>query len=427
MSENQRDTSETEKILTGERRKSRRRRFWFWAALSTSAAAAVVLFLVFYAGGDRAGFQYVTEEARRGDITVTVTATGTLEPVTQVEVGIEVSGTIETVKADFNDRVKKGELLAMLDTEKLEAQAQQSEAALELARAKLVEAQATVLEKTSDLDRVRRVRELTGGKVPSLQDLDSAEATVKRALAGEANARAQISEAEARLGVDRTNLEKAAIRSPIDGIVLKRQIEPGQTVAASLQTPVLFILAENLTQMELHVAVDEADVGQVREGQRAAFTVDAYPDRTFPAVITEARYSPQTVEGVVTYETVMSVDNSDLSLRPGMTATAEIIVNELKDVVLVPNAALRFTPPDEQAQEKRGFMESLLPGPRRRAVKRQAGADKNAGQRVWTLREGAPVALPVRTGATDGRMTELVSGEVEPGVELLVDTVSAGK
>jgi HlyD family secretion protein len=371
---------------------------------------------------------YQTEEARQGNLSVTVTATGTLQPTNQVDVGTEVSGTVETVEVDYNDRVEVGQVLARLDTSRLHAQVLQSRAALDAARARVLETQATVNEIRNDLTRFQHVRELSNNKVPSQQDMDAKEAALKRAEAEEANATAQVSEARAALEANETDLSKAVILSPTNGIVLTRSVEPGQTVAASLQAPVLFTLAEDLTKMELHVDVDEADVGLVKEGQEATFMVDAYPDRVFPARITQVRFGSQTVDGVVTYETVLNVENKDLLLRPGMTATADIIVKNIENAVLVPNAALRFTPPvpEEKQPDDVNLVGKLLPRRPRGWGKRQE--DENAGnkqKRVWVLRDKQPVPIQVKTGATDGAMTEITDGDVEPGMLLVVDTVKA--
>ncbi|MBI4831417.1 MAG: efflux RND transporter periplasmic adaptor subunit, partial [Candidatus Lindowbacteria bacterium] len=318
--------------------------------------------------------KYETQEARRGGLSVSVSATGTLEPVNQVAVGSELSGIIETVEADYNQSVKVGQVLARLDTEKLEAQVVKSQAALESAQAKVLEARANVLETRSELERLKQVWEKTNKKAPSQQDMDAAAAASDRAQAAEASANAQVSEAQATLDANKTDLAKAVIRSPINGIVLTREVEPGQTVAASLQAPTLFTLAEDLTQMELHVDVDEADVGQVKERQDATFTVDAYPDMIFRATVGQVRYGSQTVNGVVTYETVLNVNNSDLLLRPGMTATADITVKKVEDAVLVPNAALRFSLPVQESQPSSqggSITSKLLPRPPRRASKQE--------------------------------------------------------
>lgn len=397
-------------------------------------AAGVVLVLVaagaaaFMGRGGGDTVRYRTADAERGDLTVTVTATGTLEPITQVNVGIEVSGTVDQVLVDYNDRVKVGQVLLRLDTAKLKAQALQAEAALKAAEAGLVEARATVKETEANLARLRQVRELSGGKMPSQHDIDTAEAALDRARAAEGTAEAKIAEASAALSVDTTNLRKAVIRSPIDGIVLDRKVEPGQTVAASLQTPTLFVLAENLTQMELNVAVDEADVGQVREGQDATFTVDAYPDRTFPATISEVRYSPKTVDGVVTYQTLLSVDNADLALRPGMTATADITVARREGALLIPNAALRFSPQDNGARkDDRSFVTRILLPFRRPPRERREPEEGKLPQKVWALQDGQPAQVRIKTGASDGRMTEVVAGDLTAGTPLIVDVLPAGK
>ena len=277
-----------------------------WLLLALLAIAGLTMAAVTWKRLEKSNsIHYQTQKVQRGNLTVTVTATGTLEPTNQVDVGSEVSGTIETVEVDYNDQVKVGQVLARLDTDKLAAEVLQSKAALESARARVLEAQATVKEMRSELTRLNQVRELSNNKVPSQRDLDAAEAALERAQADEASAKAQVSEAQAALDFNETDLSKAVIHSPINGVVLTRSVEPGQTVAASLQAPVLFTLAEDLTQMELHVDVDEADVGQVQEGQEASFTVDAYPDRIFPARIRQVRYGAQTVDGVVTYETVL--------------------------------------------------------------------------------------------------------------------------
>ncbi len=371
--------------------------------------------------------QYQTEPLDQGNLRVTVSATGKLAPVNQVDVGSELSGTIETVLVDDNDRIKKGQVLARLDMTKLQNQIAKSKAALASAEAKVLQTVATVKEARANLGRLRQVAKLSGGKVPAPTELETAEATVERASADEASARAAVEEARATLRTNETDLTKASIRSPIDGVVLQRKVEPGQTVAASLQAPVLFTLAENLAQMELQVDVDEADVGQVREGQSAAFTVDAYPNRRYPARIGLVRFGAETVNNVVTYKTILKVDNDDLSLRPGMTATAEIVTTERENVLLVPNAALRFTPPpppEAQSSGGGGLVASLLPRPPRGlAPRRQAGSakgGKGTARRIWVLRDGQPVAVPVTVGSSDGRMTEVTGDELTPGLPVII-------
>jgi HlyD family secretion protein len=421
-SENNKNINE---ILSVNEQAPAHRKAKVWVIFVIIATLIIGAIMRFYPK-DNVSPQYKTAQVKQGRLIVTVTATGKLEPVNQVDVGTEVSGTIETVAVNYNDQVKAGQVLAKLDTDKLEAQVLKSQAALESARANLLQAQAGTIEARNELKRLKRLHELSNRKVPSQHDLDTAEAAFKRAQAAEAGAKAQISEAKATLRSDQTNLEKAVIRSPINGIVLERKVEPGQTVAASLSTPVLFTLAENLAQMELHVDIDEADVGQVKEGQNATFTVDAYPDRIFPAMITEVRYAPQTEEGVVTYETVLSADNSDLSLRPGMTATADITVKTVDDTLLVPNTALRFTPPVKEAKavsSNSGLVASLLPHPPRHSSskKHQDTPADSRQKKVWILRDKVPVAIGITVGTTNGAMTEVKDGDIKPGMPLLVE------
>ncbi|MCP5197134.1 MAG: efflux RND transporter periplasmic adaptor subunit [Gammaproteobacteria bacterium] len=374
--------------------------------------------------------RYQTEAVSRGRLRVTVSATGQLAPVNEVEVGSELSGVVEAVFVDYNDRIQKGQVLARLDVAKLQDQIAKAQAVRASAEAKVAQTAATVKESRANLKRLRQVAKLSDGKVPSPAELETAEATLQRALADEASARAAVDEARATLRSSETDLTKASIRSPIDGVVLERSVEPGQTVAASLQAPVLFKLAENLAQMELQVDVDEADVGQVHEGQAATFTVDAYPNRRFPAHISLVRFGSETVDNVVSYKTILNVDNDDLSLRPGMTATAEIITAERENVLLVPNAALRFTPPPtavETPSSGGGLLASLLPRPPRRQVAKQVREtpDPSAGQQVWVWRDGQPVAVPVVAGYSDGRRTEIAGAGLEPGLSVITARLSA--
>lgn len=370
------------------------------------------------------GPRFLTEPARRGDLVIEVTATGTLAPTTQVDVGLEVSGTIREVLVDYNDRVRAGQVLARLDTTKLEAQRAQTLAALEAARARVSLAEATLSEAEDQLARLRHVAELSGGRVPSERELVSGEAAVRRARADLANARAAVVQSEAQLHANETDLAKAVVRAPIDGVVLKRSVDPGQTFAANFQTPVLFTIAQDLRKMQLQVDVDEADVGQVRPGQAARFTVDAWPEREFAARVEQVRLGAQTISGVVTYKTVLSVDNSDLALRPGMTATAQITVAERHGVLLVPNAALRFVPPAKVAAEGGpGLVASLLPRPPH--VTSRLPAEERAGHRVWIMENGRPKAIAVKIGGSDGRYTEILDGALREGQQLLVDVMPA--
>jgi HlyD family secretion protein len=364
---------------------------------------------------------YQTEAVEKGTLTVTVTATGELKSLTQVNIGTEISGIVESVAVDFNSPVRVGQVLARVNTEKLEAQAAQARAALQSAEAKRLLSQATLAEAQADLAKLQHVRDLSGGRVPSRQELDSQEATVKRAQADEASTAAQVVQSQASLAAIETDMRKAVIRSPINGIVLDRQIDPGQTVAASFQTPTLFTLAEDLTRMKLIVDVDEADIGDVKVGQAARFRVDAYPDRAFESRVTEVRSTPKTSNGVVTYQTVLQVDNSARLLQPGMTATAEVTVTQVSDAVLIPNAALRFTPPAASTAAQGGFR--LLPRPPG-SQRRDRSAD-DLPPRVWTESATGLKAIEVALGPSDGRVTVLRQGSLPPGTDVIVDLASA--
>ena len=401
-----------------------------WAKwLVLGIAALVVLFLIFGRSGTKAP-QYVTQEVTRGDLRVTVTATGNLEPRNQVDIGSELSGTIRSVHVDVNDEVEAGQVLAVLDTTRLRAQVLQAESSLASAEARVIQPDASDKEARANLARLLKVRELSNNKLPSQQDLDVAEAAVARAVGETAAARAAVAQARANLEAVKTDLSKTEIRSPINGVVLVRSVEAGQTVAASLQAPILFTLAEDLKKMELHVAVDEADVGAVEVGQEATFTVDAFPNRVFAARITQVHFASSNTQsasassaggggsatstGVVTYQTVLEVENEDLLLRPGMTATAEILTTNIEDALLVPNAALRFTPegvqvpgaPPVQASRGGNPFSAMMPRFRGRGSGQQNGA-RQIG-RVWVLENGAPALALFRPGETDGRMTQVL-------------------
>ena len=398
-------------------RSRRRRHVWRWFTVLLVGIAVVVGVMRLRASRPEPGAQYQMDTVERGTLTVTITATGELKSLTQVNIGTEISGIVESVNVDFNSPVRVGQILAQVNTEKIEAQAAQARAALLSAEAKRLQSQATFKEAQAELAKLEHVRELSGGRVPSRQEIDSQEATVKRAEAEEAVSAAQVTQSRASLAAIETDIRKAVIRSPIDGIVLDRQIDPGQTVAASFQTPTLFTLAEDLTRMKLIIDVDEADIGTVRVGQRAIFRVDAYPDRMFESKVKEVRSTPKTSNGVVTYQTVLSVDNSERLLQPGMTATAEITVTQVSDVTLVPNAALRFTPPAAMQTSGGGFR--FLPRPP--GSQRRDRSAENGAKRVWTLNGEQLTPIEVALGASDGTVTELRGGQLTPGTQVIVD------
>ena len=402
----------------------RRLSIWIAAALVVILAAGVWLWRSQQQAA--AAPSYVTEAITRGNLSIAVTANGTLQPTRSVNIGSELSGTVTRVLVDVNDRIKKGQVLVELDTAKFGDQVARSRATVASATAKVAQTVATVKEVESNLARLNEVARLSGGKVPSKTELDAAQASYERAQADEAAARASVVDAKAALSTDETNLSKASIKSPIDGVVLTRTVDPGNAVAASLQAVTLFTVAEDLTKMRLQVNVDEADVGMVEVGQNASFTVSAYPARKYPAKITRVAFGSTITDNVVTYITYLEVENTDLSLRPGMTATATISATERHDVLLVPNTALRFTPtsPDTgtAAAKGGGIVSSLIPrGPARAPRTATAAAGSAAARRVWVLRDGQPVAVAIRPGVSDGRMTEVTSVELQPGMLVITD------
>ena len=278
----------------------------------------------------------------------------------------------------------------------------------------------TVQEKERDFARNKA---LMPTHAVSQKDHDQALADRDRAITSLESARSDVTVAEADVQVDETNLRKASIVSPINGVVLTRSIDPGSTVAASLSAPTLFTIAEDLRKMEVRVDVDEADVGQVMDGQSATFGVDAYPNRKFPARIRYTRFSSETTNNVVTYKAILDVDNSELLLRPGMTATAEIKVKEVKDALLVPNSALRYAPPAADA-DTRGLLSRILPGPprfRAAAPREETGRNRT----VWVLRDGEPVAQHIVIGASDGKHTEVQSGDLQAGQAVILDQTTS--
>jgi HlyD family secretion protein len=358
-----------------------------------------------------------------------VTATGTLSAREAVEVGSEITGRVLKVNVDFNDRVTQGQVLAEIDPEQYQARVQEAGAQLAAASAAVQSSQASATEEELGLTRIRS---LHAAGLASQQQLEQAEAAHHRAQAAMATARAQLTSARASMVVSQTSLSKAVIVSPIDGIVLDRRVEPGQTVTSGLQTPVLFTLAADLSELRLDIKVDEADVGQVREGLDATFTVDAYPGRKFSSSVLAVKNMPTADQNVVTYEARLSVDNEEGLLRPGMTATASVIVSHRGQALLVPNSALRFTPPVASRDGPPPMPLSRLMRGRR---PRQSSGDKRSqqgpggsqgrrrghgGPAVWVLRGKSPARVPVTVGATDGIQTEITGGQLREGARVLV-------
>ncbi len=404
---------------------SRARKIFRWRNL---------LLLLVIAGAGYGGWRYyapatpvqannfVTAPVTQANMTIKVTATGTVQPTNKVDISSELSGTVRAVKVDFNSFVKKGDVLAELDMVKLTASVENSRARLNIALAAVEEAKISL---DANQKIYERKRQLTERNFSSIQDTENAKATYDRSVVSLENAKANVEAARAQLKLDETNLARTRITSPIDGVILMRKVDPGQTVASSLQAPVLFTIAEDLKRMEIQVDVDEADVGKVKEGDKASFSVDAYPNRKFEAQVRMLRYGSEVVQGVVTYKAVLTTDNTALLLRPGMTATAEITVEQISNALTVLNQALRYQPPrnDTQANE-RSFLQRILPGPRPafRAASQQRTT--NGATRIWVLRDGQPAPVRVVTGSSDGQRTQILRSELKAGDLAIVDNAT---
>lgn len=380
--------------------RGRRRRIVIRIVLGVLAVAGVVAAIVVFRPRPLPlADQFRMEAVGRGAVVREVSATGRVEARASVDVGAQVSGRLASVEVDFNDHVTKGQVLARFDTESLDAQVAQTQASVKAAQAALEQAKVERGRLEKQLARSERLREQG---IESEEVLENLRATKKEADATIKSSAAQLELQRANARVAQTSRHYAEVTSPIDGIVISRNVDAGQTVAATFQTPVLFTIAADLVAMKVVAAIDEADAGEVVPGQRATFTVDAYPEREFEAKVTELRLAAKVVQNVVTYEAVLEVDNPELLLRPGMTASVKVRTAEADDVLTVPNAALRFTPPDHAEEPKR--------------------------HTVWVLRDDEPVPLRVVPGISDGVVTQIDDdGTLKPGDEVLVDLSPAGR
>ncbi len=344
--------------------------------------------------------RYITAPVERGRLVARVTATGTLSALVTVQVGSQVSGRVQELFADFNSPVKKGEIIARIDPRLFQAAVDQARANLLAAEGNLAKARADA----KDAERkLVRARALQAERVISRSDLDTAQATADSLQGQVAAAEGSLAQAHAALHQAEINLNYTNIISPTNGVVISRNVDVGQTVAASLQAPTLFVIAENLTKMQVDTNVAEADVGKITPGMKAAFTVDAYPREQFTGLVRQIRSAPQTLQNVVTYDAVIDVANDDLRLKPGMTANVTFVYAERENALMVPNAALRFRPPRERGASSEG---------------EPAPPDHRA---VWVLREGKAVRVPIRTGVTDGIHTEVAEGGLRAGDPVITD------
>jgi HlyD family secretion protein len=386
--------------------KSRR---WKWIVplLLLAVAAGIGGYRYFTSDKNAEAYRFVAKPVTKGDLNLTVSATGYLEPLEKVEVGTEVSGTIEKVFVDYNDVVKKGQLLAQMDKTKYQSAVDRAQAALLSAKATLANAKADLFGAEATVNRNKMLRKNTKGSLPSKSDWDTAWAAYLSAKAQIENGKAQVEQARHSLVSAQYDLARTSVYSPINGIVLNRNVDPGQTVAASFQTPVLFTIAKDLRKMELQVSIDEADIAKVKAGQQATFTVDAYPDAVFKGTIRMVRVNSQIEEGVVTYIAVLDIDNADLRLRPGMSADADITVRHFKNVLLVPRAALLYTPVVPKETKLFAFRNDD-----------QTGYDPKP--HVWRLEGQTPEKLYVKLLGSDATMSAVSSDTLKAGDRVVV-------
>lgn len=370
-------------------------------------ALGIVVFIAFREKEN--GLNFRTEKVSKGDIVETVTASGNVNAVTTVLVGTQVSGTIKSIYADFNSPVKQGQLIAQIDPATFEAQVEQARANLLFAKANLEKADASFIDAKRTMERNKA---LFSKDLIARSEVDTAETNYETSKAQINASKAQIAQSEASLKVAETNLRYTRIISPVNGIVVSRNVDVGQTVAASFQTPTLFTIAQDLTKMQIDTNVAEADIGRVRQGQDVEFNVDAYPGIIFKGRVSQVRNAPINVQNVVTYDAVILVSNPELKLKPGMTANVSIIISAKKGVLRIPNAALRFSMPDRD-KDKNKKAQQKGPG------------QKGAG--VWIVENGKPKRMSVSTGVSDGSYTELISGEIKEGQEVIVESLTKTK
>ncbi|MET0576207.1 MAG: efflux RND transporter periplasmic adaptor subunit [Mesorhizobium sp.] len=403
------ETAAVETTLALDKLDPARGRSLRWRYILAALLAAAVLAAVYLWFGQSApNVTYTTAPLESGDLTVEVSATGTLQPLTQVDISSELSGVVRSVAVNENQDVGKGDVLAVLDTTRLSAQIERAEASAKAAEAKVTDT-ATTLKETEQA--LTRARQLSSQRLVADQALEMATAARDRAASAVAMAEANLAIAAAELKLQQADLEKSTIYAPIDGIVLTRSVAPGQTVASSLQAPVLFVIAADLRKMELKAAIDEADIGGVKPGQTARFTVDAFPDRRFDAKIRDIAFASVTTEGVVTYDARLDVDNAELLLRPGMTATVAVITREADGILTVPSSAFRFQPPVARERSGWSLQNLFMPRMGRGGGQRQQRAAAQDGVRtLYILENGAPKAVQVKPGSTDGEKVEVLSG-----------------
>jgi HlyD family secretion protein len=386
---------------------------WIIALVVLAAATAGVI--AYERAHQKTGPKYLTTAVDRGRIVARVTATGTLSALVTVQVGAQVSGRVAQINVDFNSPVKKGEVIARIDPQIYAANVEQAKANLIAAQGQLVKAQAQAKDAERQFTRSKQLRD---DKLVAQADLDTAEANMEAAKAQVTANNGAVEQAKASLHQAVVNLDYTTIISPINGVVISRNVDVGQTVAAALQAPTLFTIAEDLKKMQVDTNVAEADVGKLTAGMEASFTVDAYPAERFKGKVRQIRNAPQTVQNVVTYDAVIDVDNSALKLKPGMTSNVTFVYAEKDDVLRVPNAALRWKPPADLTDKKDG-------APRAKGQRNKGDPTTADRRNLWVLRGEKPIMVPIRVGVSDGSLSEIAEGEVKEGELAVTDMMDA--
>ena len=408
--------------------KSSNKKYYIFALILLLSSGVAYYYFDKNSTNKKQQISYNTQKIKKGDIEVVVNTTGNLKPTNSVEIGIEVSGTIKEIYVDFNDEVTIGQVLAVLDTRKLQSQVDSSSASLIIARANQKESLVNVNNKKLNLDRTLKMYNQSNKKYPSKNEVDEVRFAYESSLASYESAQAKVLQAQSNLKTDQQNLEKAVVKSSINGIVLNREVEVGQTLAATMSAPKLFTLAKDLTNMDLIVSIDEADVADIKKDLDVTFNVDAHPNEIFKGKIKQVRYNPVEVNGVITYETVVGVNNERLLLRPGMTASAKIITKESKDNILIPNTALRFKPLIQEPQAKQNSGMNNLVGAR---APRKSGEPKNINKsefkEVWILENKEPKKVRVKILESDGKFTSVESHDLKIDDEIIVSQRSGNE
>ena len=405
------------------------KKIYIWLILILLLSGAAYYYFILKNNTKTQTFEYVTNKITKGDLSVVVSATGNLNPTNSVDIGIEVSGTIKEIYVDYNDEVEVGQILAKLDTTKLQSEVDSLKASLAIVKANQKESEVGLRNKKSVYDRTLKMYKSSNGKYPSINELDDTKFTYEAAISNLDATKAKVEQAIYNLKTAQQNLDKAVVKSSIKGIVLNKEVEVGQTVAATMSTPTLFTLAKDLSFMDLIVSIDEADVADIKKDLNVTFSVDAYPKKVSKGKIKQVRLNPIDVNGVITYETVVLVNNKELLLRPGMTASAKIVTKESIDQLIIPNGALRFKP-KTQNQEKRNTMNLVQGSKRPQSSKRTQGENKAKDlsrkdmSPIFVLKNNEAKRIMVKVLDTDGKSSTVESKDLKVDDEVIISQKS---